>query len=383
MKVAVVGSGVSGLVCAWLLRRAHEVTVFEAEDRIGGHTHTHDIVIDDRSYAIDTGFIVYNERTYPNFIRLLDELGVASQRTSMSFSASNAQSGIEYCGSSPNTLFAQRRNLLKPRFWRMLAEIVRFNLTAPRLLPDQDRQDALRGGWAGLGEELTLGTFLAERGYSRTFAENYLLGMAAAIWSCPPDEAAAIPVRAFIRFFDNHGLLDLWGRPKWRVVEGGSREYLRLLTRGFAERIHTAAPVRRISRRRDSRGACIGVTIDLEQHSGLEFDAVVLACHSDQALAVLADPSAGERRILGAIPYQNNDVVLHTDETLLPRARRAWASWNYFVGDGGGNDVTVTYNMNLLQGIESDTTFCVTLNRTRAIDPGKILRTLRLSLIHI
>ena len=214
VKIAIVGSGISGLVSAWLLSRSHEVTVFEADDHIGGHTHTHDIDADGRTYAVDTGFIVYNERTYPNFIALLEQLGVASQRTSMSFSASNARTGIEYCGTSLDTLFAQRRNIVNPRFWRMLADIVRFNRTAPALVADVDEETALALGWSAVDDDMTLGELLQARGYSQTFIDNYILGMGAAIWSCPAEQVMRFPARAFIRFFHNHGLLNLTNRPK-------------------------------------------------------------------------------------------------------------------------------------------------------------------------
>ena len=353
MRIAVVGTGIAGLVSAALAARAHEVTVFEAGDYVGGHTHTHRVERFGRVYAVDSGFIVFNERTYPNFIRLLAGLGVASHPTTMSFSVRDERDGLEYNGTDLNRLFAQRRNLLRPSFLRMVAEIVRFYREAPRLL--------------SAGDDLTLGAYLADAGYSRRFVEQHILPMGAAVWSADPTTLREFPARAFVRFFANHGFLELRDRPRWRVVSGGSQRYIEPLTRGFCDQIRLSCPVRRIERRAD------GVLVTSAAADRERFDAVIVAAHSDQALAMLADPSAAERAILGAIPYQRNEAVLHHDQRLLPRRRRAWAAWNYHVVDGPTVGAAVTYNMNLLQGLESPEPFCVTLNRGDAIDPRRVI----------
>jgi predicted NAD/FAD-binding protein len=310
-----------------------------------------------RKFAVDTGFIVYNDWTYPNFIALLEELGVSTRPTEMSFSMSDAASGLEYAGSNLNTLFAQRRNLLSPRFMGMIRDILRFNRQAVEDL-DAGRIDA----------SMTLGNYLADRGYGQAFREYYLVPMGAAIWSADRAAMLDFPLAFFIRFFRNHGLLSVKNRPQWRVIEGGSREYIKPLTAGFSERMRTRTPVTGI--RRDVIEG--GVELTLEDGSTERFDHVVLACHSDQALALLRDPSVAERDILGAIPYQKNDVVLHTDVRMLPRERRAWSSWNYQLSPGEQRP-TLTYNMNILQGLNAPDTFCVTLNNTQAINPHKIL----------
>jgi predicted NAD/FAD-binding protein len=351
-RLAVVGTGVSGLVAAERLCREHDVTVFEAERRLGGHTHTVDVDGPNGKVAIDTGFIVCNDRTYPGFLALLDRLGVRLRPTEMSFSVHCERTGLEYNGSSFGQLFAQRRNLLRPRFWGMLRDILRFHRDAP----------AWRDG------EATLGDVLQQGRYGRAFAEYYLVPMMAAIWSAEPARLRSMPASFFVRFFENHGMLQVGDRPQWRTVVGGSRSYLGPLAAPFRDRIRTGTPV--VAVRRDAAGA----TVQVEGHAAERFDGVVLAVHSDQALRLLADASDRERAVLGAIPYQSNDVVLHTDERLLPRRRRAWAAWNYHLGTGTTSRATVTYCMNLLQGLPGPVTYNVTLNRTEAIDPAKILR---------
>lgn len=362
MRIAVVGTGIAGLTSAWLLSRRHEVTVFESEARIGGHTATIDVSLDGRDYAIDTGFIVYNDRTYPNFIRLLDQLGVPSQPTEMSFSVSHDPADLEYSGSNLGTLFAQRRNLFRPAYWRMLRDILRFNRESIRDL------DAGR-----LAEGTTLGEYLAQGGYSREFRDWYLVPMGAAIWSSGTRGMEQFPLAFFVRFFRNHGLLSIDDRPQWRTLLGGSRSYLGPLTRPFAASIHCRTPIRRVERADDA------VELFGEEGPVGRFDHVVLACHSDQALALLADPLPAEREVLGAIPYRENDVILHTDVRLLPRRRRAWSSWNYRVRHHGGELPVLTYDMNILQRIDAPHTFCVTLNDTDAIDPSRILGRFRYS----
>lgn len=357
MKVAIIGSGISGLGCAHRLAALrHNVAVFEASDRIGGHTATYDVKLGARRYAIDTGFIVYNDHTYPNFIELLESLGVATRATAMGFSVSDDATGLEYAGKNLNTLFAQRRNLVSPKFLSMVRDILRFN---------KESVADLDAGLLGSGE--SLGSYLERRRYSEAFCKDYLLAMTSAIWSADFSDARDFPVEFFIRFFRNHGLLQVANRPQWRVIEGGSREYIPPLTLGFEDRIFLNHPVQRVERT-PGRG------VQLHFKNGLrrQFDQVVIATHSDQALAMLADPSANEQAILGAIPYRDNDVVLHTDDRVLPRNRKTWSSWNYRMRPGNDRAV-VTYNMNILQGIQAPETFCVTLNDTDSINPARIL----------
>lgn len=356
MKIAIVGSGISGLSCGHLLAPEHDIVVFEAGAEIGGHTATKDVEADGKTYAIDTGFIVFNDWTYPNFIRLMDELGVQSQDTEMSFSVSCQMSGLEYGGSNLNTLFAQRRNLLKPAYYKMLLDIIRFNKEA---IDDLDQQR--------IDPAMTLAEYLAMRGYGETFANKYLIPMGSAIWSASTETMFNFPLLFFVRFLKNHGLLSVNNRPQWRVIKGGSRQYLEPLSRSFKDNIRCHSPVKRIHRREH------GVQLTLEDGSIENFDEVVLACHSDQALALLADPTAAEQNILAAMPYQSNDVVLHTDQSLLPDKKLAWSSWNYQLKSTRQERAILTYNMNILQGIESETTFCVTLNATADIDPDKII----------
>lgn len=355
MKIAIIGSGIAGLTAAYLLNRRHEITLFEASDWIGGHSHTVDVRLDGRDYAIDTGFIVFNDWTYPNFIRLLEQLGVASQPTEMSFSVHDPDSGNEYNGNNLNSLFAQRRNLLSPSFLGMLRDILRFNREALRDLAEER-----------IGGDTTLGEYLARGRYGRRFVDHYIVPMGAAIWSMSLEDMLHFPLQFFVRFFKNHGLLSVSDRPQWRVIEGGSRAYVAPLAAPFRERIRPNCPVWLVERDDD------GVTL-LSPAGRERFDKVVFACHSDQALALLAAPSLAERQILSALRYAGNDVVLHTDTRLLPSRPLAWASWNYRLGGPARQPAAVTYNMNILQGIEAPATFCVSLNQTAAIDPAKIL----------
>jgi len=357
MRIAIVGSGISGNVAAYHLQREHEVTLFEADSRIGGHSNTVDVDIQGRNFAVDTGFIVYNDRTYPQFVKLLDELAVSTQASEMSFSVRCESTGLEYNGASLNTLFAQRRNLLRPRFHRMLLDILRFNRVAPEVLQ-------------GNANDLTLDEYLRRGNYSDEFIQHYILPMGAAIWSGRPQGMGAVPVVFFVRFFQNHGLLSLADRPVWRVIRGGSRQYVDRLVAPFRDRIRLNTPVESIRRRPDH--------IELKA-SGMEwqkFDRVFLACHSDQALALLQDASHAEREVLGAISYQRNEAVLHTDARLMPHNRRAWAAWNYHVlRDAGADDgkVTLSYNMNILQQLQAPVDFLVTMNHRSAIDPRNII----------
>ncbi|SDT95110.1 Predicted NAD/FAD-binding protein [Pseudomonas pohangensis] len=355
MKIAIIGSGIAGLTSAYLLNRSHDITLFEAEDWVGGHTHTVPVSVEGKQYAIDTGFIVFNDWTYPNFIKLMDQLGVASQPTEMSFSVSDPHSGVEYNGNNLNSLFAQRRNLLSPRFWGMLRDILRFN--------KQVQKDLLGGQ---IDSEITLGDYLQQQGYGQRFIEHYIVPMGAAIWSMSLADMLGFPLQFFVRFFRNHGLLSVTNRPQWRVIQGGSSAYIEPLTASFAGCIRRNCPVQRVERQAD------GVTV-ISAAGSEQFDEVVFACHSDQALRLLAAPSLREREILGALRYADNDVVLHTDTRLLPSRKLAWASWNYRLGGPVQNPAALTYNMNILQGIEAPQTFCVSLNQTAAIDPARIL----------
>lgn len=359
MKIAVVGSGISGLVAARELSVEHEVHVFESQDRIGGHTNTIDVEIQGRSFSVDTGFIVFNESNYPLFSQLLRDLDVASRPTEMSFSVRNEQTGVEYNGTSLDKLFVQRRNAFRPSFLRMIADILRFNRTAPRVL-----EDAASDGQTVLD-------WVEHNGFSRAFVEDHLLPLGSALWSCPQGTFARFPIRFLVAFLSNHGMLSVSGRPTWRTVTGGSGAYLAPLTRTYHDRIHLSTPVASI--RRDP----IGVALTTAHGDVARFDHVVLACHSDQAMRMLEDPSPAEREVLGAIRYQSNDVILHTDVSVLPRNRRAWASWNYRLVDGADRAATITYDMNILQGLDAPVEFCVSLNQTDAIDPARVIRRLR------
>lgn len=355
MKIAIIGTGISGMVAAYLLSQEHEITIFEANDYIGGHTHTVAAEQEGTTYAVDTGFIVFNERTYPNFVRLVHRLGVASQPSSMSFSVTCERTGLEYNGTSLNALFAQRRNLFRPSFYRMLRDILRFHAAAPALLHHGSPAETLRD-------------YLTTRRYSREFIDHYIIPMGAAIWSADPQQMYHFPARYFVQFFHNHGMLRVNGRPQWRVIQGGSARYVEALTRPYRHRIRLQCPVRSVARFPD----CVVLT--LQSGECERFDQVVIATHSDQALALLADPTDAEREILGAFAYQANDVILHTDTTLLPRRRRAWASWNYHIPREAHGRVVVTYNMKILQSLSAPQPFCVTLNRGEGIDPTRIIR---------
>ncbi|MBX3452151.1 MAG: FAD-dependent oxidoreductase [Planctomycetaceae bacterium] len=357
MKIAIIGSGISGLTAAYRLHRHHEITLFEADSRLGGHTNTVDVEMQGERHAIDTGFIVFNDWTYPNFIQLMKELGVASRPTTMGFSVHDETTGLEYSGESLSSLFAQRRNLASPKFYRMIADILRFHREAKRRAAD-------------CPEDMTVATFLARHHYSRQFADQYLLPMGAAIWSCPPGKFSQFPIRFLVEFFHNHGLLSVWNRPTWRVIEGGSQTYVRAITAGFRDRIRLATPVRTV-RRFGSH-----VELSINQEVPLVFDHVIFACHSDQAVRLLGeDATSLEQSVLSAFPYQRNVAVLHTDATLLPNRRKAWASWNYRISHryGAESAATVTYNMNILQGLQSAHTFCVTLNDEARIAPDTVL----------
>ena len=362
MRIAVVGAGVSGLVAAHLLQHEHEVTVYEAADYVGGHTNTVRVDTAHETHWVDTGFIVLNDRNYPQFTRLLERLGVGTQPTHMGFSVKGEDEDFEYAG-TPRGLFCQGANLRRPVFWRMIADLVRFNRSLRRLLEHG----------AGDADE-PLGDFLGRGGYTRAFVERLIVPQVSAVWSADPATMSSFPVRFLAEFFANHGMLGFSDRPAWSTVAGGSVRYVEALTRPFAERIRLRSPV--VSVARDEAG----VDVVAANGAGRErFDHVVLACHSDQALEMLADPSPVEVSVLSAIPYQRNEAVLHTDSTLLPRRRAARQAWNFHLLARPKQLTTVTYWMNHLQRLRADRDFCVTLNRTEAIDPAKVIRTISYS----
>jgi len=355
MKIAIVGAGVSGLTIAHLLHADHEVTVFEAADYAGGHTNTIRVDTARQTQFLDTGFIVFNDRNYPNFERLMQRLGVASQPSEMSFSVSDRSGEFEYSSRSLNALFADRRHLVSASFQRMVAEVPRFQRAARALLRRADERVSLR-------------EWLAEQRFSEPFIERLIVPQASAVWSADPRQMWSFPALFLARFFDNHGMLGLRGRPQWRTISGGSARYVDALTAGFGDRIRLRTAVRSVERFDDH------VMVATYGDEPQRFDQVVLATHSDQALGLLSDASEHERQVLGAIPYQLNEAVLHTDRQLLPQRERAWASWNYHLLEEQRGRSTVTYHLNRLQSLDADEQYCVTLNLTDRIDPDKVLR---------
>ncbi len=355
MKIAIIGTGISGNVLAYHLHKHHDITVFESNSYIGGHTHTHNILHNGTSHNIDTGFIVFNEKTYPNFIRLLDELDVRSEKTNMSFSVKCELSKLEYNGNNLNSLFAQRGNLFKPSFYRMIKDILRFNKESTELLTSNDT-------------DISLGDYLKQRNYSGQFIDQYIIPMGSAIWSSSYEQMMSFPARFFIRFFDNHGLLNINDRPDWFVISGGSRSYVDKLTAQFKDRIRLNSIVKKVMRYTDH------VEVTTSDTQSEKFDYVFFACHADQALKIIDKPYEIEERILSAFPYQDNEAILHTDTSLLPQRKKAWAAWNYHRTGNLHTPVAVTYNMNILQHIKSHDTFCVTLNNTESIDNNKIIK---------
>ena len=355
MKIGIVGSGISGLTVANRLSSNHDITVFESEPLIGGHTATRDVEIQGQEFAVDTGFIVYNDWTYPNFIQLMSRLGIESQTTEMGFSVTAVDGTLEYCGSSLNAIFSDRKNLINPAFLGMVRDIVRFNkksvkdLSNGHIVPGQTLRDYLREGKFG-----------------KLFIDGYIVPMACAIWSASSSTVEDFEALFFIRFFRNHGLLNINDRPQWRVLKNGSRSYLPAITEPFKKRIHTGTPIRRITRAENG----VRVNTDSAEH---HFDHVVIACHSNQALSILGDADSAEREVLSAIPYSDNTVTMHTDTTVLPRRKRAWSSWNYLIRNNNRGKPILTYNMNILQSLAAPETICVTVNGDRHIDPNKIL----------
>lgn len=357
-RIAIVGSGIAGLTCAYLLRERYDVHLYEAADYLGGHTQTTDVDVQGKSYPVNTGFIVFNDWTYPNFIKLMQRLNVPYEASDMSFSVKCETTDMEYNGHTLDSLFAKRSNLLNPKFWWMIKDILRFNKeTRAELAADTlDRSE-------------TLGAYLARKGYGDYFKRYYIIPMGAAVWSASEDMMMAFPLYFFVRFFNNHGMLSVDDRPQWRVISGGSRSYVERIAAALPQdQIHLSTPIERIERHAD------GVTL-LSNRGAEAFDQVILACHSDQALAMLEQPTAEEQAILGAIPYKMNDVVLHTDGSVLPKRKKAWASWNYHIGAQQQDTVAVTYYMNRLQNFDdAPVEFCVTLNKTQDIAADKIIR---------
>ena len=354
MKIAIIGSGISGLVCAHLLHKDFDLAIFEANDYIGGHTHTINVSLDQHSYAVDTGFIVFNRATYPNFCKLIDTLGVDSQKTSMNFSVHCDKTGLEYGSESAATLFAQSKNILSPSYWRMVLEIFQLRRHLNAYLESND-------------PDMQMGEFLARHKYSQRFIDHFIVPLGASLWSAEPGKIIEFPARTFGRFFENHGFLRATNPIQWLVIKGGSRKYVEKLVSPFAERIHLSTPVIRVTRSED------WVELEFADNDKARFDQVIFATHSDQALGILADPTEDERTILGAVPYQENDTVLHTDHTILPQNRRIWSSWNYAILPEQIDRAAVTYNMNLLQSINTEETFCVSLNMRHRINEKKIL----------
>ena len=358
MKIAIIGSGISGLTASYLLNRNHDIVLFEKNDYIGGHTHTHEIEHDNKVWHVDSGFIVYNEHTYPNFIKLLDKLGVERQLTRMGFSVKSPSKNLEYAGHSLNGLFAQRSNLLRPSFLRMLLSMGRFNKEARQDLPRLDKNTSL-------------GDYLSLNNYSSEFVHNFILPIGAAIWSTPSANMLNIPAIFFIRFFENHGLLQIIDRPKWWVIKGGSNQYVKKITQDFRNKIRISTPVNVIDRKENS--VIIRFGLDNQEE---EFDAVVIATHSNQAIKLLKKPTEKEKEILSLLPYQPNNAVLHYDDSILPTRKTAWSSWNYLLDKNPEDPVALTYNMNILQSLNASKTFCVTLNSTELINKNKIIKNL-------
>jgi uncharacterized protein len=357
MRIAVIGTGIAGMVAAYLLAPDHDVVILEANDYIGGHTHTIDVQAAGRTYAVDTGFIVFNESTYPNFVTLLKRLGVPWQPANMSFSVQNAATGLEFGFRNLNGLFAQRRNLLRPAFYRLLWDIGRFRRESRELARDE-------------AYSLGLGEYLTQKGYSFVFIQDFLMPLGSALWSADPGEMPHFPARLFADFFLRHRFLNLAHKIKWQVIKGGSSRYVGPLTASFRDRVRLNCPVSWVKRGPD------GVEVKPQGGESERFDRVVIAAHSDQALRLLADPSEREREILGAFPCQENSTVLHTDASVLPQRRAAWASWNYYLPRTPQERATLTYHMNRLQSLSAPVEFCVTLNRDQDIDQARVIKKL-------
>ena len=354
MKVAVIGSGISGNTLAYLLNKNHDVTLYEKDKRIGGHSHTHEIVINNKKVNVDTGFIVFNKKTYPLFTSLLNNLGVKYENSNMSFSVFSKEINFEYNGTSLNSLFSQRRNLLSPKFLKMIFEILRFNKESIKLK----------------SKTILLKQYLKKNNYSDYFCKNYILPMGAAIWSSDIKTILNFPAHFFINFFKNHGMLSVSDRPQWLTIKGGSQEYVKKLTRGFKNKIKLNSMIKNVIRNKNF--------IEIEDNKGKEkFDYVFFACHSDEALAILKKPTNDELEILGALPYQKNDIILHTDSSVMPQKKLSWAAWNYNFDSQDNSPITLTYNMNILQNIKTKDALLVTLNPKQPLSKDKVIKKLQ------
>ena len=355
-KIAIIGTGISALTCAWKLKEDYQLSLFDAASYIGGHTNTIEVEEEGKKLNIDTGFIVFNEWTYPRFIEMMDEAGVESQPSDMSFSVKCEGSGLEYNGTSLNSLFAQRSNILRPKFWKMITDILKFNRQAQSWLLNAAEDDAT-----------TLGEFIQE--YGSTFKDKYIMPMTAAIWSAGRDSVVNFPLRFYLNFFKNHGFLSVDERPQWRVIKNGSKSYIPKLISGIEDRIFLQCPVNSVERRESK-------VIVNSGRGKEEFDGVIFCCHSDQALKILDKPTAAESQILGAIPYQDNTAILHSDENVLPRRPLARAAWNYHLNESVSDLASLTYNMNILQSLQCKKSYNVSLNYHN-IDESKIIRRIK------
>ena len=355
MKIAIVGSGISGNTVAHLLHKKHNITLFEKNNRIGGHSHTHNIEINGSPISVDTGFIVFNKKTYPLFSSLLRELDVAHEDSKMSFSVFSKKTGLEYNGTTLNTLFSQRRNIFNPKFIKMIFEILRFNKESLGLLTTS--------------KELSLGDYLAKNTYSDYFLKNYILPMGSAIWSSNLETMIKFPAKFFVTFLHNHGMLNINNRPQWLTISNGSKSYVQKLCYPFIDNIRLNSNIKFIERKSNK-------VIVHSKYGSENFDYIFMACHSNEALAILKDASNNEKEILGAIPYTNNEVYLHTDSSIMPKYKLSWAAWNYNIDSKESEPITLTYNMNILQNIKIETPVLVTLNPKGCIDPKKIIKKL-------
>lgn len=359
MKIAIVGSGISGMTCGHLLAEGHDVHMFEASERLGGHTHTHDVKTSSGQYRIDTGFIVFNDRNYPNFVKLMNSLEVESQESFMSFSVKVQRNGLEYNGTSINSLFCQRRNFFNPSFYRMIKDIMRFNKEATAFYLKHKDVDPTSGQ--------SLEQYLFDNKYSEEFTEHYIMPMGAAIWSASREEMKKFPLHFFVRFFHHHGMLTVDDRPTWRVLIGGSSSYIPKITANFKNNIHLNSPVLSVIRKDGSAEVTTASQTE-------KFDYVIFACHADQAMKILKDPTTTEREVMDNFSYRPNDIILHTDESVMPKSKLGYASWNYYLPEVQKERVAVTYNMNILQGIKAPETFLVSLNMDELIDPKKVIK---------
>ncbi len=355
MKIAIIGSGISGNTLAYYLNPHHQITLFESNDRVGGHSHTHHIDIFNQKVSVDTGFIVFNKKTYPNFLKLLHELKVPYENSAMSFSVKDSQKDFEYNGTSLNALFAQRKNFMNPRFYKMISEILRFNKSSISLLSSD--------------EEISLGDYLKRERYSDFFKKYYILPMGSAIWSSNIKTMMEFPAKFFIQFFNNHGMLNINDRPQWLTISGGSINYVNKMIEPFRKKIKLNQNIKYVERKKDH--------IAIHHKDRIEkFDWVFFACHSDEALKLIKSPGLHEKNILKAIPYTDNEVVLHYDDHFMPKRKLAWAAWNYHIDDNANSPASLTYNMNILQNLKTEAPLLVTLNPMQKINKKKIIKTL-------